>query len=416
MTSLSLDLATHLSGFTADQLPSRVMHHARRYMLDYLGCAAFGATQPWSIAARKDAIMNGLGAGNCSLMGAPERVSIQAAAFANGSAGHAFEIDDVHDETISHPGAVIYPAALAVGQAVNASAEALLAAIAAGYEAIGRIGLASGPWAHMSAGFHPTSTFGVFGAAAAAAQLLGLDAVRINHALGLAASMASGIVEFSQTGGQPKRIHAGVAASNGIRAAYLAMNGMEGLNGLDGRYGFCRTFSPAPKLEALTADLGSRYMLDEITVKPYPSCSDVHALIEAAQAVVAAGARPEEIVAIHAIAPSKVVKQNMIDGRDSVMAAQYSAGFQVAIGLTRDPTDPTIYTPALLADPMLARLQGLLTVEASSQSMLSMPGKSPARCVLRSRTAASSSMPWRPRAARRIGPSPTLKSRSSSRN
>ncbi len=368
MTSLSFDLAAHLHGFTADRLPDRILHHARRYMLDYLGCTAFGSGQPWSVIARQDAILNGLGAGNCSLIGAPERLGIQAAAFANGSAGHAFEIDDVHDETISHPGAVIYATAMAVGQAVNAPAGTLLAAIAAGYEAIGRVGLATGPWAHMSAGFHPTSTFGVFGAAASAAQLLELDPTRINHALGLAASMASGIVEFSQSGGQPKRIHAGLAAASGIRAAYLAKNGMEGpASSLDGRYGFCRTFSPEPKVEMLTAELGIRYMLDEVTVKPYPSCSDVHSLIECAQVIASEGVRPEDIAAIAAVAPSKVVNQNLIDGSGSVMAAQYSAGFQIAIGLTRDPTDPTIYTPELLADPVLAGLQSMVSVTSSAE-------------------------------------------------
>ena len=164
----------------------------------------------------------------------PERVMCGAgeteimAAFANGAAAHAFELDDVHEEAVNHPGAVVVPAALAVAEDLDASGLAFLEAVVIGYEAMSRAGLAVGPVSHMLAGFHPTSMSGVFGAAAAAAHLRGLDAAGLNHAFGIAASLASGTMEFASSGGMAKRIHAARAAEGGLMAASLAAEGFEG--------------------------------------------------------------------------------------------------------------------------------------------------------------------------------------------
>lgn len=365
MISRQMQLAEFVSSLTAGNLDRRLLHHARRYLLDYLGVAAFGSTTPWATVARLDAVRWGGTGGRASLIGSGQKTSAHAAAFANGCAAHAFELDDVHDESISHPGVVVYPTVLAVAEAEGIGQDKVLAAVVAGYEMIARVGLATGPWSHMAAGFYPTGTFGVFGAVAACANLLGLDASKTNHAIGIAASFASGTVEFSQTGGQTKRFNAGQAAASGLRAAYLARDGAEGPQAaLDGRYGFCQTFSPAPDVSALTEGLGSRYMIDEITVKPYASCSDLHALIEAAVAIREQGVAPGEIACIRGRAPSKVVRLNMTDGRGSIMDAQYSAGFQIAIALTRDPRDASLYKTDLLVDAQLGHLQSLVSIEA----------------------------------------------------
>ena len=143
-------------------------------------------------------------------------------ALANGASGHAFELDDVHEEAINHPGAVVIPAALALAEDLNCSGRDLLEAIVIGYEAMGRAGIAVGPTSHMLAGFHPTSMSGVFGAAAAAGRLLNFGATELNHAFGIASSLASGTMEFAASGGMAKRIHAGRAAEGGLTAALLA--------------------------------------------------------------------------------------------------------------------------------------------------------------------------------------------------
>ena len=355
--SRSADLAGFLSGLQGGIGTDRIAA-AANCVIDTLGAIAYGAEQPWSMAAARHALATGPG-GACTVVGRDDRASPAMAAFANGTAAHAFEIDDVHEEAVNHPGAVVVPAALAVAEELDASGLAFLEAVVAGYEAMGRAGLAVGPVSHMLAGFHPTSMSGVFGAAAAAAHLRGLDAEGLNHAFGIAASLASGTMEFASSGGMAKRIHAGRAAEGGIMAAALAAEGFEGArDGLAGRYGFCRVFTDDPQPRLLTEGLGERWMIDEITVKPYPSCSDLHPMVQATSELVAEhGIRADEIDRIDVQTTTKVCELNDMDGTQSVMAAQYSAPFNVAAAVIGDPADPATFDPERIADPALAAMQ-----------------------------------------------------------
>ena len=319
---------------------------------------AYGAEQLWSQAAARHALATGAG-GACAIIGWLDRASPAMAAFANGAAAHAFELDDVHEEAVNHPGAVVVPAALAVAEDLDASGLAFLEAVVVGYEAMARAGLAVGPVSHMLAGFHPTSMSGVFGAAAAAAHVRGLDSVRFNHAFGIAASLASGTMEFAASGGMAKRIHAGRASEGGILAAALAADGFEGgRDGLAGRHGFCRVFTDDPQPHLLTERLGERWMLDEVTVKPYPSCSDLHPMVQATSELVAEhGFTADHIKWIVVHTTTKVCELNDLDGTQSVMAAQYSAPFNIAAAVLADPADPATFDPERIADPAIAALQ-----------------------------------------------------------
>jgi 2-methylcitrate dehydratase PrpD len=344
-------------------------HRARAadYTLDTIGCIVFGAGQPWSQAAAAHARATGGTRGPCPVVGAGFSTTPAMAAFANGASAHAFELDDVHEEAISHPGAVVVPAALAVAPTVGASGREMLDAIVVGYEAMGRAGIAVGPAAHMLAGFHPTGQSGVFGAAAAVGRLLGFDTGTMTNALGLAATFASGSTEFSQTGGTTKRFHAGRAAEGGLTAAMLAAEGVEGpADGLAGRYGFCRTTTTEPAVHLLADRLGDRWMIDEITVKPYAACSDIHPLIDAAIAIRDRGVTAEDIARIRAEVPTKAAEQNALDGTTSVMAAQYSGPFNVAAAFLADPGDPATYTAERIADPALADLQAKVATMAAA--------------------------------------------------
>ena len=264
--SLTADLARFLSGL-AGQVDARLLDLATGRLTDTVGSMVFGAEQPWSRAVIEHAMAAGAVGRSTVIGGSDTGTSPVMAALANGASAHAFELDDVHEEAISHPGAVVVPAALALAEERSCTGRDLLEAIVIGYEAMGRAGIAVGPAAHMLAGFHPTSMSGVFGSAAAAGRLLNFDAVKLNHALGIASSFASGTMEFAASGGMAKRIHAGRAAEGGLTAALLADRGFEGAtDGLAGRYGFCRVFTDSPRVELLTEDLGERWMLDEITV------------------------------------------------------------------------------------------------------------------------------------------------------
>jgi 2-methylcitrate dehydratase PrpD len=350
----------HLADFLAGlrgQVDDRLTARAADCLVDTLGAIVFGATQPWSRAVLEHAAATGRD-GPCSVVGGPS-LTPALAALANGASAHAFELDDVHEEAISHPGAVVIPVALAVAEELDASGRDLSEAIVVGYEAMGRAGLAVGPAAHMLGGFHPTGMSGVFGAAAAAGHLLGFDGELLNHAFGIATSFASGTMEFAASGGMAKRIHAGRAAEGGLTAALLAARGFEGAaDGLAGRYGFCRVYTDEPHLESLTERLGERWMVDEITVKPWAACSDIHPMIQAAQELRERCAiDPARIARIEAWGPTKAARQNSLDGTVSVMAAQYSAQWNIAAALTSDPSDPATYAPGRIADPALAALQ-----------------------------------------------------------
>ncbi len=343
----------------ANKIDSRLLDLAHYRLADTTAAMVFGCGLPWARAVIDHALsLNSTGkstvVGSSGISANPVM-----AALANGTSAHAFELDDVHEEAINHPGAVVVPVALALAEELNRSGRELLEAIVIGYEAMGRAGIAVGPVSHMLSGFHPTSMSGVFGATAAASCLLNFDEIQLNHAFGIASSMASGTMEFVASGGMTKRLHAGRAAEGGLTAALLAARGFEGPeDGLAGRYGFCRVFSDEPQTELLTEDLGTRWMMDEITVKPYAACSDIHPLIQAAtQLRLEYDIQAEDVQEIHAEAPLKAVTQNDMDGTASVMAAQYSAQFNIAAALVSDPSDPDTYREERISDPSLAAMQ-----------------------------------------------------------
>ncbi len=355
--SSTRELADFLTGLHG-RLDDRLLSRSVDALVDTLGCMVFGATQTWSQAAIAHALASG-GEGSATVIGRAAKTSPAMAAFANGSSAHAFELDDVHEEAISHPGAVVVPAALALAEDLGTSNLELTEAIVIGYEAMGRAGIAVGPASHMLAGFHPTSMSGVFGSTAAAARLLGFDAEVLNNAFGVAVSLACGTMEFASSGGMAKRIHAGRAAEAGLLAASLVANGFKGAtDGLAGKYGFCKVFGTDPRIELLTEALGTRWMIDETTIKPYAACSDVHPLIQAASELRAEHQlTAEQIDRIEAECPTKAATQNNMDGTVSVMAAQYSAQFNIAAAILADPTDPATYQAEAIADPAIAELQ-----------------------------------------------------------
>ena len=164
------------------------------------------------------------------------------AAFVNASYGHGFEYDDAHARSYSHPGSCVIPSALAIGQELESTLGEVLTAIVAGYEVYTRIGMLMAPEL-LQRGFHPHAVLSNFGAAAVAAKLRGFDAETTLHALAIASSHASGITEFSSTGGSIKRIHAGIGTRNGMVSADMAQAGITGPRAfLSGNKGLFRTF------------------------------------------------------------------------------------------------------------------------------------------------------------------------------
>lgn len=281
-----MTVAAHLAlwalGLTEKNTPADVRDAVCRNLLDGVGTAIaayrLGAAQPAVTVAA------GLGGPRkASVIGSDgPRISPPAAAFANGALIHALDFDDTHPVGLVHPTAVVLPAALAVGQETRSSgAEVLLAAVA-GVEAVCRIASAA-PHAFHERGLHATSAAGVFGAALAAARLMGLGMDRTINALGIAGSSAGGLLECRNTGASTTLVHPGQAAADGIMAARLAAAGASGPETVfEGEFGFYRVLAGcALSPHRILGGLGERWEAQRVVAKPYPCAQLAHASLNA---------------------------------------------------------------------------------------------------------------------------------------
>ncbi|MEV0898845.1 MmgE/PrpD family protein [Actinoplanes sp. NPDC049802] len=263
------------------RLPGPVVGAAREHLIDAVGCAVAGigrgAAEPALTVAR------GLGGPPEARLFSGERAGAVAAAFGNAVAVHALDFDDTHAGGLVHASAVTVPVALAVGEQTGAGGSETITALVAGLEVVCRLGAAA-PHGFHARGLHATSMCGVVGAAVTAGKLIGLDATGLAHAVGIAASGASGLLEFLHSPAGTKQLHPGTAAANGILAARLAAAGATGPPGaLDGEYGLFRTMTARdPDPHVLLGDLGRRWETTRIGIKPYPACQLTHASIDAA--------------------------------------------------------------------------------------------------------------------------------------
>jgi 2-methylcitrate dehydratase PrpD len=290
-------LAAYAVGESFAALPPAAVQGARRAILDTLGVMLAGAPEDTAERARA-LIAHRRGAAEATVAGTPLRASIEDAALVNGVAAHVLDYDDVNASLSGHPSAPVLAAALALAERERVSGAALLTAFVVGVEIEAKLGRALNP-AHYEAGWHATSTLGVFGVAAAAAKLLGLPADRMVNALAIAASMASGLK--ANFGTDCKSLHVGHAARCGLEAAQLAAAGFTGNpRVLEHGDGFGSTFGAgtAPAWERTVADLGAPHDVAEpgIGVKRFPSCASTHQSLDAML----------DLIDLHALDPAAV--------------------------------------------------------------------------------------------------------------
>jgi 2-methylcitrate dehydratase PrpD len=336
-----------------------------RLILDYCAVAYGGTRRPWIRSLHAWAAPRA-GSGPARLIGSDLHLPASDAALVNGAAGHSFELDDTHDASMSHPGAVVIPTALAVAVERAASGADLLAAIVAGYETMTRIGVAASAGEVMRAGYHPTALFGVFGAAAAAGRLLGLDADAMVRAWGHALSLAAGSMQFSQeeTGAEVKRVHAGYAARNGILAAEMAAAGIEAPHqALTGRYGFLALYGHDPRPERLV-EPKDRFSIHEMSLKPYACCRLLHSMIDGLRSATDDFSLPVEAIrSIVVRGPGKLAEQHMVTRPKTSMAAQYSLPYTVGATLAYGPERFSVYDESALDDPQILAWTSRISVE-----------------------------------------------------
>jgi 2-methylcitrate dehydratase PrpD len=381
-------LASYAADLSYRDIPPGVIERMADCVLDSLGAAIAGASLPWSRMLIDYACRYG-GAGKSSVFGHDEkRVGAPFAALANGGLIHSFELDNVRQPTAGvHAGATLVPAGFAVAEELEASGERFVTALVAGCEAMFRIGHACRETSEKL-GFHAPGLTGPLGAAATAGHLMGLDADRMAHAFGIAASLASGILAFAKsgTGGMVKRLHLGRAAEGGVLAATLARDGFTGPSAvLEGDFGFLRVFSREPDLARLTQDLGEEFEVMKICMKRYPCHIFAQAPIQAVEELRAERRfAAEEVEEIDIVGAEKMITHHDIPEPRDIMMAQYSVPFSVALSLFRDAKDPRSFAERAYEEPAILALSRKVKL-AVNEASRNLDGYLGARVTVRLR-------------------------------
>lgn len=351
-------LATWAAALRADALPPAVLARARQCIVDTVGASLFGAGLPWGrIAAGFARQQGGAGAGPCRVIGTSVRTSSAHAALANGVLAHAFELDSLRKPGAGvHPGATLWPAALAIGEELGADGRSLLVAFVAGCEVMFRIGAAS-RHSSESLGFHAPGLTGPYGAAVVASHLLGLDAARTCNALGIAGSLGGGLLAFAKAGNgaMVKRLHMGRAAEAGVLAARLAADGYEGPDTvLEGRFGFLEAYCREGDAARLVRGLGTEHETLTICFKRFGCHVTAHTPVQSLLELRAeAGFDGDAVASLVIEAGEKVLSHHANAEPSDLAGAQYSVPFCAAIALYEDPTDPNVFSMQRVADPRI---------------------------------------------------------------
>ena len=335
------------------RIPAEVIDRAKACILDTLAVSLYGSTKPWSRTVSEFVRDSGL-RGRSTVLGENWKAQPAQATLANGVMAHAFELDNVRQPGAGvHPGATAFLPAFAMAEEKKVDGKSLLTAFVAACEVMSRIGVAAGNSLERR-GFHAPGLTGTFGAAVAAGRLLGLNEREMVNALGIAGSYSGGLIEFSRCreGAMVKRLHLGKAAEGGVTAALLASRGFAGPESiLEGKFGFCRTFSDSPKLSYLTHRLGRTYESLNICIKRCACHINAHAPIEALQKLrEEIRFEPQDIREIVVGGIEKLLTHHAIYQPKDLMMAQYSIPFCVALSVYCDPTDPESFDDAKLRD------------------------------------------------------------------
>jgi len=353
-------LAEYAVDLRYDDIPSTVLARAKNTIADGIGAIIFGSTLPWSRMILDYAERAGAGGRSRLLRPGGPLVGAASAALANGLMAHAFELDGATKPAVGvHPFATIFPAALALAQERGIGGRRLLAAFVAATECAIRIGRATKK-SNERRGFHAPGTTGPFAAAVACGRLVGLDARRMANALGIAGSLAAGLVQFSRSkgGGMVKRLHFGRANESGILAANLADRGFTGPNDIiEGEFGFLRAFCDDYALEEVTKDLGETFHTLTIYMKRYPAHSTAQTPLQAIEELQAERRFTGDEVETMSIAGSHdMLERHDIPEPTDIMSLQYSVNCCAALACYRDPRDPRSYDETALADPRIRAL------------------------------------------------------------
>ncbi len=355
----TLRLAEFVTRLQWHDIPAPVRHEALRSLLNYFAVALSACHDPTlEKAIRVMRPYCGTGSRLASLVGWSESFDMLHAAALNAMAANVYDFDDTHIPTIVHPTAPVASALFALAQTRTLTGADFLLAFVAGVEVECRIANALSP-GHYARGWHITSTCGVFGAAAAAAKVLGLSANEIVWAFGNAAAQSAGLVET--LGSSAKSISVGNAARNGLLSAQLAQAGFEGPAApLEGAFGYLKVVGDTVNWSALEGELPARWQLQSNTYKPYPCGVVLNPVIDACLELAARSefiARDTKAITRievkgHPLLRQRTDRPGVINGRQSQVSAQHAVG----VALLRQRAGLTEFSDTAVADPDIRAL------------------------------------------------------------
>ncbi len=356
--SVSDRLSTWIAGLAPGDIPQSVRRAVADTVLDTVGLSIAAVGTDYGIAVRKAA----LGPGVCTVFGSETPQDSFSAALVNGTTGHGEDYDNTYEGCPVHSGVVMVPALTAAGEAWGLSSDRVALGMAVGIEVMCRLGAIADKAVHK-AGFHPTSVLGAVSAAAGVSAALGHSARQTRDAMGVAASMSSGIIEYLADGSWTKRMHPGWAAQSGLRAAAMGGAGFRGpVTMFEGTHGLFKAFAPSiePDFEEFLSDLGDRWEAARLAFKPYACGTMTQPYIDCAVRLAEQGIQADDIEEItcrvgegtvHRLWEPLALKQSP----PTAYAAKFSGPYCVAAGfLYRDAglaqfTEATVRDPALLA-------------------------------------------------------------------
>ncbi len=374
-----------------DDIPKEVVANSKKFILDVLACIV-GAKEVTSSKAVTDTVFELGGKPVSTVLGYGVKTSPALAALANATMGHAFDMDDDHREGTQHSTVVVFPAVFSLAEQIGANGKSVLTSFIFGSEVTIRLGEAFLGQTYYQ-GFHPTGTCGVFGAAAGAMKLLGLNKEKGTMALGIAGSHSAGISEFNAQGAWTKRLHAGHASMSGVISALLARNGFTGPRTvIEGENGFMRAFSYQNiyDLNKITDNFGTKWEMADNSIKIHACCRFTCNVADCALDLYQQGVKPEEVVEIlakvnkftveHLCQPIevKVRPQNVVN-------AQFSLPYAIAVGICKGRTSITEFTEEAIKDPQVLELAAKVKWEVDPEIEAVYPKHYPATVIVKTR-------------------------------